>query len=58
MDKKNQLQWLLNNADKLEICGIHPDGYTGTPTLLIEFRNWEEAEKSPFESRNSCLMFE
>jgi len=58
LDKRGLLQWLIDNTDKIEIKEIHPDGHNGTPTLLIEFSNWDIAETSPFESRDDCIIFE
>lgn len=58
MDKKEQLQWLLDNADKIEIMDIYPDGQDGTPTLLIKFANWDVAEMSPFKEGVACIIFE
>lgn len=58
MDKKEQLQWLLDNVDRIHISEIYPNGIDGTPTLLIEFDDWETAEASPFERKDCCFIFE
>jgi len=57
-DKKEQLKWLLNNVDKVEIGSVYYDGVSGNPTLLIEFQNWDLAELSPFETDYCCIVFE
>lgn len=58
MDKKEQLQWIIDNINKIEITKIYTGGYTGTPTLLLEIDSYELAESSPFSIDDSCIMFE
>lgn len=56
--KEQQLQWLIENMKNIEIIGIHPDGYTGTPTILIEIKNWDVAELAGIDIKDGCIMFE
>lgn len=58
MNTREQLQWLLDNLNKIQIKEIYPDGDNGTPTLLIEFDNWDIAYTSPFKIEDNCIMFE
>lgn len=58
-EKREQLQWLLDNIDNFEIVGIYPNGENGEPTLLITFDYWKTAESSPFEINDcSSIVFE
>lgn len=56
-NKRQQLQWLLDNADDIEIKGVYPDD-NANPTLLIIIKDWDKAEESGFEEFDSCIMFE
>lgn len=58
LNKRQQLDWLINNINDIEIIAIHPNGHTGKPTLLIEISNWDKAKLSQFEIENSCIIFE
>lgn len=57
-EKEKQLQWLVENMKNIEIIGIYPGSHIGTPTILIEIKNWDVAETSGINILDSCILLE
>lgn len=56
--KKQQLQWLLDNIDNIEIDGIYHDEMDGHPIMLIDLKDFNLIEKAGFKIKNLCVLLE